>query len=399
MIKIRLRRNLLYLLVLYICSYSRQIVILLINQIFNIDIPYVYFFLMTLGQIIGGASIYIYQIRAWKHKKKVKYFGLELIHQKIRIEPQDNIYKIILLIFFASFYDFVVFIIGYFHIPKISNISPTIDSRLGCISTISSSLICTHILKFKIGKHHKWSLRSLGICLIITIILELVYNYNDITIVRFIYAHFLVCVYLINITFTDCTERYIVDHNFLNPFIIIMIEGLFEFIMASIYSIENAPFEELINQYNKGGTLMFILLIFLLILYLVFSAGINAYKTYINVIFSPMARSLMDFLLNPFFNIYYFIEEEDFKQNWAYFILSEILGIIIDFLSFIYNEYIILYFCGFEYDTKDEIALRAKIAELAPSDYSVNTEDSNTDHSINIIENENESVYSISEME
>ena len=48
----------------------------------------------------------------------------------------------------------------------------------------------------------------------------------------------------------------------------------------------------------------FILLIFLLFL----SAALKAYKIYVNVTFSPTARSFMDFLLNPFFNILFYCE-------------------------------------------------------------------------------------------
>ena len=95
-----------------------------------------------------------------------------------------------------------------------------------------------------------------------------------------------------------------------------MIEGIFEFFLSSLYSIGKNPFEEIINQYEQNDTGKFILLIFLLFLYLLLSAALNAYKIYVNVTFSPIARSFMDLLLNPFYNIYHFIADKDFHKNY-----------------------------------------------------------------------------------
>jgi len=170
MIKIRLRRNLLYVLAVYIFSYLRKIIVLFMKNIYGFTVPYVFLYMMNLGQIIGGSTIYIYQIKTWNKKEEVKYFWIELIYNQKHIEPQDKLFKRLLLIFFASYFDFVEFIISAFLVPNISKISPTIDLRLGCIATISSSLICTYALRFKIGKHHKFSLIVLSACIILTII-------------------------------------------------------------------------------------------------------------------------------------------------------------------------------------------------------------------------------------
>ena len=281
-----------------------------------------------------------------------------------------------MLIFFASFFDIIEFIIVVFLIPNISKISPTIDSRLGCISTISSSLICTYALRFKTGKHHNFSLIILGICIILTIILELFFI-DNMYIGRFILAHFLICIYLVNITFTDCIERYLADYNYLNPFIIIMAEGIFEIFMTTFYLIGKDPFKDMKKQYEKNEPGKFILLIFFLFLYLLFSAGLNAYKVYCNVIFSPMARTLMDFFLNHFFNIYYFIVENDFQKNFFYFFICEIICLIVDFFACVYNEYIILFCLGLEYDTKDEITKRAEKNEIKTTNFILNEDDDN----------------------
>ena len=89
-------------------------------------------------------------------------------------------------------------------------------------------------------------------------------------------------------------------YNIINPFLILVTEGIFELIMATFYSINSSLFKEIIKQYEQNSSGNFILFIFLLILYLIFSAALNAYKIYCNVIYSPMARSITDYLMNLF---------------------------------------------------------------------------------------------------
>ena len=362
--KIRLRNNLLYLLAFVITYYVRKIISLIIDSVFNFNAPYIFLFMMTFGEIIGGATIYRYHISNWRKKKEVKYFGMRLIYNKTKHNYPDGIFKRILLIFLASFFDFYEFIIIVFNVPKIADISPTIDLRLGCITTISSALICIYAFTFKIGKHHKCSLISLGVCLFITLIYELVFKPSYIPFGRFIFAHFLVIIYLISITFTDCVERYLAYYNFIDPFFILMMEGIFGFFMSLIYSINGDIFNELLKQYDENTTANFVLLIFLLFLYLILSVIMNAYKVYWNTVYTPMARSIANYFLNPFFNIYYFVAKDDFQGNYFYFFSSEIISIIMDVLCCIFNEYIIIHFFGLEHDTKDAIDFRSNELDI-----------------------------------
>ena len=101
------------------------------------------------------------------------------------------------------------------------------------------------------------------------------------------------------------------------------------------------------------------LFIFLFILYTLFQVIVNIYRIYCNVIYSPMARSLVDYLMNPFINIFTFFVSNDFLSNYAYFIIIEITSIVMSFFGCVFNEYIILYCCGLEHETQDEIADRA----------------------------------------
>lgn len=88
-----------------------------------------------------------------------------------------------------------------------------------------------------------------------------------------------------------------------------------------------------------------------------------------------MARSITDYLMNPFFNIYYFIAKNDFNNNIFYFIISEIISIFMDFFCFIYNEYITFFCCDLDHDTRDAISKRALEKEMHPSNYDLDIDD------------------------
>ena len=78
-----------------------------------------------------------------------------------------------------------------------------------------------------------------------------------------------------------------------------------------------------------------------------------------------MVTTLADYILNPFYLTYYFVAHNDFKKNGKlgvfYFVLNIIISLIISFFGCIYNEFIILFFCGLERDTHDQISKRADI--------------------------------------
>ena len=309
MLKVRLRKNLLYLLVYYISWYLRKTIIIIIQLLYNLTPNYILFYLMNLGQIIGGLSLYIYQHGFSKQTNQTEYFKLELIYNaKEEIKAADRLYKIILLIFFASYFDFMKYILCDIYIPSIDpSISPTIDVRIGCIMTIFSSSICTNALRFKIGIHHKVSLIIMSLCVLLNLILEIVYEPGYIPIGIFLFARFLVCFYCMGISFMDCIEKYLADANFINPFKIVMMEGICELIMSSIISIGKDPFKDIIILYEENSSGKFIGLIFLLFLYFLFSGFINVYKIYCNIIYSPMTRSFIDYLLWVQFLLYFIL--------------------------------------------------------------------------------------------
>ena len=191
----------------------------------------------------------------------------------------------------------------------------------------------------------------------------------------FIFRYFLTIFCYIGFSFNNCIEKYLVDTDFMNPFIILILEGVFELIMALLILIKITPVEAFSKAYipkHKG------LFVFLFLLYILLQIIVNIYRIYCNVIYSPMARSLIDYLLNPLVNIYTFVIALDFLDNYSYSIIVEIICIVMSFFGCVFNEYIVLYCCGLERETQDEIAKRA-INQFQKELEDINDNDDNDD--------------------
>ena len=358
MIKIKLRKNLLYLLVYYISSFlDYNIIGTTIYSKFEFNPIYSCILLFPVENIIGGLVVFIYQKHSIKKHEQFKYLGVELLDNHKNV-INDGKCKKILLILFASYFSFFNMIIGAFYI--MGYIPWSMDLRLSSIQIIASSLICMYIFEFKLKKHHKVSLIIIGCFLFISICIDsslIVYNrYKNIRVP--IFQYFLTLYYYIGFSLNNCIEKYLVDIDYMNPFIILMIEGVFQLAMAGIVSIWSPPFEEFKTKKEIQNNL--VLFICLYLLFFIIQIVVNIYRIYCNVIYSPMARSLIDYLLNPLINIYFYFLEHEFFDNLAYFIVTEFICLVMSFFGCVFNEYIILYFCGLERETQDEIAYRAK---------------------------------------
>ena len=98
-----------------------------------------------------------------------------------------------------------------------------------------------------------------------------------------------------------------------------------------------------------------------------------------NKIYSPMAATLSQYFLNPIYITINFILGNDFnsigKRNYVYFIINFLLSFIISFCGCVYNEFLILFFYGLQYETHDQISSRAITMDI--DEYDINDLNSN----------------------
>ena len=373
-IYISTRRNLLYILNLIIFYYLRKVILIIIEKNYYFNNSLIFTFLMLFGEFCGGLSLHIYNLHTFKkdkkeEKKEKEVFGIKLIHkEESMMRPQDSFTKIIILIFFAAFFDFVEFSFATFYMPKFPVISPTAEYRFGGIIIIISALLCYYNLKMKIKKHQFVSLIIILISLIIIITFEIIFRSKGATTSNFLSSHIIVIGYIIFVPFTDIIEKYLMEFNFVSPFFILLVESIFGFILISIYSIVINPFKDINRFYNECSTGDFILLLFLLFLYCIFSGGTNIYKIITNGSYSPMAKTLAVYILNPLIYTYYFIEKADFivdkERNLLYFLINIIFALITSFFACVFDEFIVLKCCGLDYETHHEISRRASFVEF-----------------------------------
>ena len=135
--------------------------------------------------------------------------------------------------------------------------------------------------------------------------------------------------------------------------------GLFLGIIYGIY-INPIPSIKRCHKKNKDK---FGFLIFLHFLIILFSGIKNTFRVITNKVYSPMALALAEYFLNPIYIILTLTLVNDFKSErgskYLYFSLNLVFTILITLSGCVYNEFIILFFCGLQHETYSEIASRA----------------------------------------
>ena len=379
MIKFALRRNLIYPLQLIIWNLLRKLETILISYLFNFDDSLVYTPLMFFGEFISGLIIYNYQNKFLKkEKKQIKIFSITLRENDSHLTIPDNKSKIFILIFFSAFFDMIQFLIWTANVPKFIGISNSIVSRLSGILTLTNVFFCYFALRLTIFKHQAFSNILISICLIIVIITE--FLFQDINIFM-TYTDFIIILFIIFFCqilngLIDSIEKYLYEYDFLNPFYTLMYEGIYGFILSFlIFFVPNFG-NDITLVYKNYSTGYLILFTFLLLLYIILCGGRNVYRVITTKLYSPMARSLTDYFLNPIYFIFSYAMGTDFlsngERNIFYFIVNLILSIVISFCGCVNNEFIVLFCCGLETNTHNQIVLRSNTVTKELEEYGDN---------------------------
>ena len=368
MIKFASRPNLIYILQLILWNVLRKIEKMIMSELFGFSDTALFSLLMFLGEFLAGLVIYRYQESfVSKNKKLPNLMSIVLIQgQNIMAHP-DPVYKIYILIFFTAFFDFIEFTLSVSYLAKFYNISCSLESRLSGILTISAALFFYFLLKLEIFKHQFFSLLIIGICLILVILSEFFFQEIDIFLSYGKFVGSLVIIFFIHFfnSLLDSIEKYLFEYDFFNPFKTLMWEGIFGTIITLIYCFIENYFNDLVIYYKNNSTGNFVGLFFLLFLYIILCGGRNAFRVITNKIYSPMAKTLTDYLLNPIYNIIEYARGKDFilgeKSNILYFIINLVLSLIVTICGCVYNEFIVLFCCKLEYNTHHEISQRASV--------------------------------------
>ena len=385
MLKVTLRRNLIYPINLIIWESMRKLISILIFNLFNFKGSLIYTFLMFLGEFIGGFILYKYQNNfvEGKHnlEKSLLKYKFPLIQEKSEMKREDNFKMIFILLFITSFFDFFQFILSTYYINKIPKISSTLEMRLGGTLIIVSSLLYWYFLKFQLFRHQIFSLIIFGICVLLLIISEYFFQeFNGIITIKDLTLAILFSIFShISNSYHNIIEKYLIEFDFLNPFYILFIQGSMGLIFSIICICIENPFQEIKSIYDNNSIEWFILFIFLFLLYYIFGTLKNIYRMPTIMLFTPMNKHLADIIINPLYIIYYFVVGQDFKtegeKNYLYFFTNLIILIIFDICGLIFNEFLILYCCRLDHNTYITISNRA--SKIEDSSISSETDEGN----------------------
>ena len=371
MLKFGRRHNLLYATMFVIFNFLRKVDSILMKNIMEFNGSLLLTSLMFIADFISGLAVYLYNLKYLKEKKASTFMGIELIQAPSNITSPDGFFKIFLFLLMASYLDFAEYVLSTFYIPvKYSDVSISIEWRLKTIIICTSACLCYFSLNFPIFKHQVISIITIAFCLLIVILIEIIaYSNSENNSIGYILkVIFLMIIDHIFNSGLDIIEKYLLEYDFMNPYLILMVEGIMGFILSLIVSIFEDPFKQLRKIYNnESETSKFTYLIICIILYFLLSCGRNIYRITTTKLFSPTHKALFDYIIVPLLIIYYYIWDDDFridgKRVFYYFFINLIISLIMVFCGLIYNELIIIFFCGLEYNTHYEVSKRAKKIE------------------------------------
>ena len=401
LIKIGLRKNILYPFLFILFLFLRQIAKSMIEvmikwKVKKKEIALTFLMLATiyLVQLIMGIIklLFIYLNNPNKptnEELKEKKKGLILIKNSEKLESPDSVFKIFALIFFAAYFEIVGAITRRcFKGDKNVDTYDEYHAKFRCIELCFASILCFFIFHIQILKHQLFSLLIIMICFIIVLIFDIDKEEDIFKNIGNIIISSFCRVYL------DVIEKYLFDYNFLDLYQIMAYEGIINCILTSILYINDKPREEIIQIFKMENKYVFFTFFFIFI-YSILTWFKNVYRRITIKFYYPMTRALAESVLDPILIIYDFFFFESYKKNSSFYATLS-CSIITIFCSCIYNEIFILYCCGLEHETHYEITYRSKTIEIpnkndvsAGSTDDLEGDNSSSNNNIVITKNEN----------
>ena len=357
------RPNLIYPISLIVFTLGRRIIEFLMSKIYDYSGRLVLSFLIFFSEFIGGFLFNL--IFPYKEKKSpiTNIHSQNLIQGNNELDPRDSIPQIFLLIFIASSLDFIGSIIRRYIIPlKITKSNEIFEHSIRSLQILFSSILCFLLLKIKIGKHQICSLIIIFICITIIGFIEFTYlglKSDSSSNKKEIISFFLACYSCLQRACMDIIHKYLFEYNFVNPYKLLIIQGGINVALTiPFYFLKYHDNNEEISDFLKLMKTKYFL-IALIVLYLIVSMFKNIYIVFTIKIFSPMTRALSESCFDCFIIPYYLWDFRDIKYFWIFFFVIILFTALMNFWSFVYNEFIIIYCCGMEVDAHVEIIKRS----------------------------------------
>lgn len=366
MIQFGKRHNIIYPSFFVLFLFLRRIIKLLIERTLDYYGPFLLIFVMFISEFFTSIILLYINRSKKKRENSIKNQNIKLIANEMALEQPDNGAKIILLIIFASFFEFVGAITRRYLFHEIDeSISELFHNRLRSLEIIISAILCYFTLGIEIYYHQRISLYIISFCLVVVFSVEFI-CFDE---YKTIYNGLLV-VFISSMcrAFLDTIEKYLFEVDYADVFRLTFIESAFDIIFSLFMYLFKKPRRDISYLFNSNrySTNEIIIIIILLLVYGILSGLKNIYRRYTVKLYSPMTRALAESLSDPIFVfVGAFNEEfESCKYEIFHFSIIFFFSLIMVICSLIYNEFLIFYFCNMELETHVEITNRAKTVEL-----------------------------------
>lgn len=350
---------------------------ILVKVIFNEDIINFNFILpesIFLSQIIAGLIILLFRKKEIKLENiinDIDFIDLMENRQSNTIERDSN-FKIAILILFASYFNYIDIIIIINHInyedEKINEIfNKIIDKflhyRIKSFQLIFSAILCFLTIKKNLFKYQIVALIIIISCLLGIIFIEFYslssgseYIIKTVKISLSLFSCF-------TRSFLDTIEKYLIEYDEVNPFKILMFEGIISLLLFNVIPLimDFKKIKKIIFDLISSGKNQIYIFIPLILAHLILSVLRNIYRMYTIKFHWPTTRALLELILDPFILIFYYLKYNTLFieiNNLIYFIIIISLLFVINFFGLIYNDFLVLCCCGLDINSFNQIKKR-----------------------------------------
>ena len=237
-IKIGIRSNLIYPSMFLFFINIVRIDIILIEVFLKLNTYILYPLLEFICTLILSFGFLYIQNKHHKSNKNTKILGITLIETKKEMKRLDKEYKIVILVFLSSYFDFLN-LLRRFYFRELnfehSELKET-DMKIRSREILFASLLCYYALGIKLYKHHIISLIIICICLILSVIIEIIQmSKMDNNIIFIIYYIIMEIIITICRVFSDTVNKYLFEYNYIDPFKILRFQSVIKIILISFF--------------------------------------------------------------------------------------------------------------------------------------------------------------------
>ena len=332
------------------------------------NLPFFSTILSAFGELTAGILEIISRIRQKTNNENPKVNErLSSIHIRISTLEKESKHleiKHVFIIFGISLSNYIITFLTFFHEQNPVLTKYNLQYEFKFIGIIYVSFLCIKLLKQDFQKHHILSLIVIGVCLLVVGIVNIfAIEHFD---VYYIVSFFLLLFCDMYFSSKHCLERWLMHSEFISPFLLLFLEGIFSFIigMSSFVSLSYIPCPN-IGQFCKEKEYMFNLNDFLkditverisyFILFYLFSFSIELFITLTNLYFSPAYRPIFD-VIGTVCGLLFTLKD---SLDPMIFSVKLFFYLIIVLCCLIFNEIVIINVWGLDQGIKQVITKRA----------------------------------------